>query len=60
MLLCNITNNLGFADAQLLGKFLMNVILNNANNTTVIMLRHDNDAKACSKHRSTVFRSEKN
>jgi hypothetical protein len=56
MLLCNITHNLSFADAQLLVKFLMNAILNN---TTITMLRHDNDVEAESKSRYKVLRAVK-
>jgi len=59
MLLCNITHNLSFADAQLLVKFLMKSILNNVNNTIVTLLRHDNDVEAESKTRYKVLRAVK-
>jgi hypothetical protein len=58
--LCNITHNLSFADAQLLGKFRMKSILNTVNNTTLPMLRHDNDAEANRKTGYNVLRSVKN
>jgi hypothetical protein len=60
MLLCNITHNLSFADAQLLGEFRMKAILDNENNTILILLRHVNDAEADSKTRYNVLRSVKN
>ena len=64
MLLCNITRNLGFADAQLLAKFplkanLIKANLNSVNNTTITMLRHDNDVEAKSKTRYKVLRAVK-
>jgi hypothetical protein len=59
MLLCNITHNLSFADAQLLAKFLMKAILNSVNNTALAMLRHDNDVEAESKTRYKVLRAVK-
>src|ERR1700730_7058342 len=63
MLLCNITHNLSVADAQLLVKalvkFLMKAILNSVNNTTLAMLRHDNDVEAESKTRYKVLRAVK-
>jgi hypothetical protein len=51
MLLCNIMHNLSFAGAQLLAKFPPKAILNSVNNTTPLMLRHDNDVEADSKNR---------
>jgi hypothetical protein len=59
MLLCNITHNLSFADAQLLVKFLLKANLNSVNNTALIMLRHDNDVEAESKTRYKVLRAVK-
>ena len=59
MLLCNITRNLSFADAQLLAKFPLNANLNSVNNTTTTMLRHDNDVEAKSKTRYKVLRAVK-
>jgi hypothetical protein len=55
VLLCNITHNLNFADAQLLVKFLMRGILNN---TIVAMLRHDNDVEADSKTKYKAVRAQ--
>jgi hypothetical protein len=59
MLLCNITHNLCFADAQLLAKVLLKAILNRVNNTILIMLRHDNDVEAKSRTRYKVLRAVK-
>ena len=60
MLLRNIMHNLSFADAQLLGKFLMKAILSSANNTILIVLRHDNFVEAESKTRYKGLRAVKN
>jgi hypothetical protein len=60
MLLCNITHNLSFAVAQLLGEFRMKAILNSENNTILTLLQHVNNAEADSKTRYNVFRSVKN
>jgi hypothetical protein len=59
MLLCNITRNLSFADAQLLVKFPLKANLNSVNNTTITLLRHDNDVEAKSKTRYKVLRAVK-
>ena len=59
MLLCNITHNLSFADAQLLVKFLMKFILDSVSSTTLKVLRHDNDVEAESKTRYKVLRAVK-
>jgi hypothetical protein len=59
MLLCNITHNLSFADAQLLAKFPPKAILNSVKNTTITLLRHDNDVEAKSKTRHKVLRAVK-
>ena len=59
MLLCNISHNLSFADAQLLAKFLLKANLNSVNNTTITLLRHDNDVEAKSKTRYKVLRAVK-
>jgi hypothetical protein len=59
MLLCNITHNLSFADAQLLAKFPPKPILNSVNNTATLMLRHDNDVEAKSETRYKEIRAVK-
>ena len=55
MLLCNITRNLSFADAQFLAKFILATL----NSTTLTLLRHDNDVEADSKSRHKVVRAVK-
>jgi 5-methylthioribose kinase len=58
MLLCDITQNLGFADDQFVAK-LLKAILNSVNNTNLTLLRHDNDVEADRKTRYKVLRAVK-
>jgi hypothetical protein len=63
MLLCNISHNLSFADAQFLVlnflRIFLKAILNSVNNTALALLRHDNDVEAESKTRYKVLRAVK-
>ena len=59
MLLRNITHNLSFADAQLLAKIRLKVILKQRKQYNLLPLRHDNDVEAEGKLRYKVLRAAK-
>ena len=59
MLLCDITHNLSFANAQLLVKVVVKSICNMVTNTNLTMLRHGIDVEADRKTRYKVLRAVK-